>query len=135
MSKLDVLEDELSWGGKGYAVLDFYGRGRSATPVHQGLLPGRILDERISTAIIASPCPAPSVPAGGWIVPDNFHQVLPGLYRSSFPKAESFPFLRHLGLKSVLSLVQEDYPEEHAKFMDEIGIKHFQVGMPGNKVG
>jgi len=68
-------------------------------------------------------------------VPDNFHHVLPGLYRSSFPRPEHFEYLGRLGLKSVLTLTQEELPSGHQDFLRHHGIQHFHVGMPGNKVG
>lgn len=37
------------------------------------------------------------------IVPiKNFGSVMPGIYRSSFPKTENFAFMKTLGLKSIL---------------------------------
>lgn len=37
--------------------------------------------------------------------PPNFAEVVPGLYRSSFPRPKHFAFVRSLGLKTVLSVV------------------------------
>ena len=34
--------------------------------------------------------------------PINFGQVIPGVYRSSFPKTDDYPFFRKLGLKTVV---------------------------------
>lgn len=34
--------------------------------------------------------------------PLNFGGVIPGVYRSSFPKTEDYPFLKQLGLKTVV---------------------------------
>lgn len=34
--------------------------------------------------------------------PLNFGQVLPGIYRSSFPRTEDYPFFKKLGLKTVV---------------------------------
>lgn len=65
--------------------------------------------------------------------PDNFAMVNSWLYRSSFPKKKHFPFLRTIGLKSVLTLILEEYPEQNTKFLDEEGITFFQFGIPGNK--
>ncbi|KAA8907856.1 tyrosine phosphatase family-domain-containing protein [Sphaerosporella brunnea] len=55
------------------------------------------------------------------------------VYRSSFPKPENFPYLKKLGLKTILTLVSEPYPEPNAQFILENGIVHYQIGMPGNK--
>ncbi|KPV76775.1 uncharacterized protein RHOBADRAFT_51769 [Rhodotorula graminis WP1] len=65
--------------------------------------------------------------------PENFAMVSPKLYRSSFPRDKHFPFLRSLGLKSVMVLVQEPYPEENVEFLKAEGIQLFQFGIPGNK--
>lgn len=65
--------------------------------------------------------------------PHNFAMVSSFVYRSSFPVRKNFPFLRTLGLKSVLTLILEDYPEPNLEFLDAEGIKFFQFGIPGNK--
>ncbi|KAI3620242.1 hypothetical protein CBS9595_002209 [Malassezia furfur] len=67
------------------------------------------------------------------IPPENFAMVNSWLYRSSFPKKKHFPFLKTLGLRSVLTLILEDYPEQNIQFLDENGITFFQFGIPGNK--
>jgi len=65
--------------------------------------------------------------------PENFAMVECGVYRSSFPREENLPFLHHLGLKSVLALVPEAYPEELTTFYHQVGIKLIQHGTDGNK--
>jgi len=76
--------------------------------------------------------------------PSNFGMVTHNLYRSSFPQRENFPFLRKLGLKSVLyspiiavskrrTLVQEEYPTENSTFLESAGIRFFQFPIPANK--
>ncbi|CDW98629.1 hypothetical protein [Sporisorium scitamineum] len=65
--------------------------------------------------------------------PDNFAMVNSYVYRSSFPKKKHFPFLRTLGLRSVLTLILEEYPETNSTFLDQNGITFFQFGIPGNK--
>lgn len=67
------------------------------------------------------------------IPPDNFAMVNSWVYRSSFPKKKHFQFLKTLGLRSVLTLILEDYPEQNIQFLDENGIRFFQYGIPGNK--
>ncbi|MCO5598624.1 hypothetical protein L7F22_052721 [Adiantum nelumboides] len=67
------------------------------------------------------------------IPPDNFAMVNTWVYRSSFPKKRHFPFLRTLGLKSVLTLILEEYPEQNMQFLDQNGVTFFQFGIPGNK--
>lgn len=65
--------------------------------------------------------------------PDNFAMVNSWLYRSSFPKKKHFEFLKTLGLRSVLTLILEEYPEQNTRFLDDEGITFFQYGIPGNK--
>ncbi|KAG0151843.1 hypothetical protein CROQUDRAFT_36019 [Cronartium quercuum f. sp. fusiforme G11] len=65
--------------------------------------------------------------------PSNFGIVAPGIFRSSFPNRDNFEFLRSLGLKSVMTLVQEQYPAECLKFYQQEGIKFMQFSIPGNK--
>ncbi|KAI8898285.1 tyrosine phosphatase family-domain-containing protein [Globomyces pollinis-pini] len=73
---------------------------------------------------------------------DNFNLITEGVYRSAFPKKRNFPFLKKLGLKSILytgylnyfrTLILEDYPEQNVKFLEENNITLFQFGVAGNK--
>lgn len=59
--------------------------------------------------------------------------VVPGVYRSSYPKAKHFAFLASLKLRSILYLCPEEYPEENKKFMEAHGIKLLRHPMDGNK--
>lgn len=62
--------------------------------------------------------------------------VSPGVYRSSFPSSKNFEFLKTLGLKTVLTLVQEEeYPQSNRDFFKKEKIRFLQIGIPGNKVG
>ncbi|KAK3814302.1 MAG: tyrosine phosphatase family-domain-containing protein [Benniella sp.] len=65
--------------------------------------------------------------------PDNFNMVSTWIYRSSFPKKKNFSFLKKLGLKSVLTLILEDYPDQNMKFLKENDVTLFQFGIAGNK--
>lgn len=66
--------------------------------------------------------------------PENFSPVIGQIYRSSFPRVENFEFLRdRLKLKSILVLIPEEYPLENVEFLNQSGIRLFQVGMSGNK--
>lgn len=65
--------------------------------------------------------------------PVNFAQVAPGVYRSSFPSSEHFPFLRTLNLRSVLTLVVDDYPQENRQFLEDEHIQFFQYGLNSTK--
>ncbi|KAG0236423.1 hypothetical protein BGW42_003581 [Actinomortierella wolfii] len=81
--------------------------------------------------------PDPNAEAGSYqedlCPPDNFNMVSTWIYRSSFPKKKHFPFLKKLGLKSILTLILEDYPEQNMKFLRENNITLFQFGIAGNK--
>jgi len=65
--------------------------------------------------------------------PPNFAMVQSFIYRSSFPRPEHFMYLKSLGLRSVVTLTLEEYPEENLRFLEEQGIQLLQYGMPGNK--
>ncbi|KAF0702877.1 hypothetical protein AaE_015660 [Aphanomyces astaci] len=67
------------------------------------------------------------------IPPENFAMVERGLYRSGFPKKKNFTFLRTLGLKSILTLVLEDYPLSNNEFNKLNNVTLLQFGVPGNK--
>lgn len=70
---------------------------------------------------------------GIYVPPENFARVCDGIYRSSFPRIENFPFLKNLALKSILCLIPEEYPVENGKFNEINNIKMFQIGLSGNK--
>ncbi|KAI9801304.1 MAG: hypothetical protein M1833_002874 [Piccolia ochrophora] len=63
----------------------------------------------------------------------NFAEVVPGIYRSGFPKSENFDHLKKLSLKTILTLVPEEYPASNVSFMQEHSIQHFQIPLPGKK--
>ncbi|KAJ2377535.1 tyrosine-protein phosphatase siw14 [Coemansia sp. RSA 2607] len=65
--------------------------------------------------------------------PENFAMVCPYIYRSGMPKKRHYPFLKKLKLKSILTLILEEYPQQNQKFLDQNGIKLFQFGVAGNK--
>lgn len=60
--------------------------------------------DRRSMSMSSDASPAPESPLGECDPgrPPNFGIIAPGAYRSSFPKPEHFPFLRTLGLKTIL---------------------------------
>ncbi|KAK9763782.1 tyrosine-protein phosphatase siw14 [Basidiobolus ranarum] len=65
--------------------------------------------------------------------PENFNLISPFVYRSAFPKKKNFAFLKKLGLKSILTLILEDYPDQNMKFLEASGIQLLQFGVAGNK--
>ena len=91
----------------------------------------------------------PPSPSSGPII--NFGEVVPGLYRSSFPRFGNFEHLQSLGLKTILcavlppltpkackltgpsTLVGEVYPVENIGFMEKHDIQHYQIPIPAHK--
>jgi tyrosine-protein phosphatase SIW14 len=67
------------------------------------------------------------------IAPENFTMVEPGVYRSAFPRTKNLSFLDYLKLKSVVSLVLEDYPPPVHEFYKRNGIELLTMGVEGNK--
>jgi hypothetical protein len=55
-------------------------------------------------------------------------------HRSSFPKKKNFGFLVHVRIRTILTLVLEDYPIANTTFNQENGVQLIQCGVPGNKV-
>ncbi|KAK0626971.1 tyrosine phosphatase family-domain-containing protein [Immersiella caudata] len=72
-----------------------------------------------------------TLPAAGR--PLNFGVVVPGVYRSSFPQEEDYAFVEGLKLKTVVTLVQKDFPEGYHAFISNNGIKHHVFDMKGTK--
>jgi len=72
-------------------------------------------------------------PSTELLPPQNFSMVWKGVYRSGFPSKKNFNFLRQLGLRSILFLCPEEYPESSLQFLDENQIKLLHFGVIGNK--
>lgn len=68
-----------------------------------------------------------------FLAPENFSMVETGVYRSAFPRTKNIEFLKRLNLKSVVSLVPEDYPVAMQDFYNANGITLISVGLDGNK--
>eukprot|EP00128_Syssomonas_multiformis_P014432 Colp12_sorted_trinity150504_noHs@10199 len=67
------------------------------------------------------------------VPPLNFAMVQPQVYRSGYPTRKNFPFLKKLGLKSVLYLGTEPYMEANIEFCKANDIEVFWCGMKDNK--
>ncbi|TVU28716.1 hypothetical protein EJB05_20246 [Eragrostis curvula] len=65
------------------------------------------------------------------VPPLNFAMVDDGIFRSGFPDAANFRFLRSLNLRSIVYLCPEPYPEENARFLEQNGIELHQFGIEG----
>jgi tyrosine-protein phosphatase SIW14 len=67
------------------------------------------------------------------LAPENFAVVEAGVYRSSFPRTKNITFLKRLSLKTIISLVPEDYPVAMAEFYEKCGTRLISYGLEGNK--
>ncbi|KAG6359849.1 hypothetical protein INS49_010902 [Diaporthe citri] len=65
--------------------------------------------------------------------PANFGTVVPGIYRSSYPKEADYAFLQKLKLKTIITLVDKDLPETFLPFMKANKIQHRHITMQGTK--
>ncbi|KAJ2554473.1 tyrosine-protein phosphatase siw14 [Coemansia sp. RSA 1933] len=65
--------------------------------------------------------------------PENLAMVCPYIYRSGMPKKRNYAFLKRLRLRSILTLILEEYPPQNQKFLEANGIRLFQFGVTGNK--
>ncbi|GAA0141410.1 protein phosphatase [Lithospermum erythrorhizon] len=70
---------------------------------------------------------------GLFIPPLNFAMVDNGIFRSGFPDSPNFSFLQTLGLRSIIYLCPEPYPEANMEFLKANGIRLFQFGIEGCK--
>ncbi|KAK4279161.1 hypothetical protein QN277_016911 [Acacia crassicarpa] len=68
-----------------------------------------------------------------FVQPMNFAMVDNGIFRSGFPQPANFSFLKSLGLRSIVYLCPEPYPEESLEFLKSSGIKLHQFGIDGRK--
>ncbi|KAL2938785.1 Tyrosine-protein phosphatase DSP1 [Bienertia sinuspersici] len=69
-----------------------------------------------------------------FIPPLNFSMVDNGVFRSGFPEPPNFPFIQTLGLRSIIYLCPEPYPEANLEFIKTNGIKLYQFGIEGHKM-
>ena len=63
----------------------------------------------------------------------NFSMVSPGVFRSGYPSKKNFPFLKKIGLKSIVYLAPEEYAHANQEFARANGITIYQFGVEGNK--
>ncbi|KAG5940942.1 hypothetical protein E4U60_000239 [Claviceps pazoutovae] len=66
--------------------------------------------------------------------PVNFGPVIHGVYRSSYPTPEDFPFLSSLKLKTIVTLVKKDHLDHKLlSFVNAHGINQVIFNMKGTK--
>lgn len=81
---------------------------------------------------VSDPSDYPSPAANGR--PINFGLVVPGVYRSSYPKPEDYQFLSGLKLKTVVTLVKKDELDHDLhSFIKANGINQVIFNMKGTK--
>ncbi|KAM3395294.1 putative tyrosine-protein phosphatase [Capsicum galapagoense] len=68
-----------------------------------------------------------------FIPPLNFSMVDNGIFRSGFPDVDNFSFLQTLGLRSIIYLCPELYPESNMEFLKANDIRLFQFGIKNCK--
>jgi tyrosine-protein phosphatase SIW14 len=56
------------------------------------------------------------------------------VYRSSYPTKKTLPFLKRIGVRSIVYLCLEEYTDGGKKFLEENNIRLFPHGTPGNNV-
>lgn len=64
-----------------------------------------------------------------YVPPFNFAMVDNGIFRSGFPDTSNLHFLQTLGLRSVICLCPEPYPEAIAEYLKNNGIHLYQFGI------
>ncbi|CAH1420377.1 unnamed protein product [Lactuca virosa] len=67
------------------------------------------------------------------IPPFNFAVVDDGIFRSGFPDTTNLSFLKTLGLRSIIYLCPEPYPEENLEFLNANAIQLHQLGIQKSK--
>ncbi|KAG5232016.1 tyrosine-protein phosphatase DSP [Salix suchowensis] len=82
--------------------------------------------------VVASPYPVVGDELN-LIPPLNFAMVDNGIFRSGFPDSDNFSFLQTLGLRTIICLCPEPYPEATTEFLKDGGIKLYQFGIEGYK--
>ena len=67
------------------------------------------------------------------VPPLSFAMVEDSVYRSGYPNKRNFPFLKKLGLRSIMYLSDDEYSQENLDFLKEHNINIFHIRISGNK--
>ncbi|ODN72912.1 hypothetical protein L202_08328 [Cryptococcus amylolentus CBS 6039] len=113
-------------GAKGQTTASGQGTGVATSP------PTLIAQHPPPNALYLPP-PAMPAPEEDLVPPENFSLVSSGVYRCGFPKKRNFKFMETLRLKTVLTLVLEEYPKANLEWCQSQDIQFMQFGIPGNK--
>ncbi|KAI1975762.1 tyrosine-protein phosphatase siw14 [Ophidiomyces ophidiicola] len=74
----------------------------------------------------------PPTPHGPGL-PTNFAEVVKGIYRSSYPLPDHFESIQSLNLKTIITLVDQEYSRQFKKFVKENGINTHVIPILANK--
>ncbi|KAK2873231.1 hypothetical protein FQN49_002504 [Arthroderma sp. PD_2] len=74
----------------------------------------------------------PPTPHGAGF-PDNCAEVVQGIYRSSFPLPVHISSIAQLGLKTIVTLVEEEWSPEYREFVKNSGITSHIIPILANK--
>ncbi|PGH07883.1 hypothetical protein GX51_01593 [Blastomyces parvus] len=74
----------------------------------------------------------PPTPHGAGL-PENFAEVVKGVYRSSFPLPVHLDSIARLNLKTIITLVDEEWSRDYGEFIRENGIKSYVIPILANK--
>ncbi|EQL32172.1 hypothetical protein BDFG_05551 [Blastomyces dermatitidis ATCC 26199] len=74
----------------------------------------------------------PPTPHGAGL-PENFAEVVKGVYRSSFPLPVHLDSISRLNLKTIITLVDEEWSHDYGEFIQENGIKSYVIPILANK--
>ena len=132
LAKLDTTVTKTPAGGPDGTGLELSGQPLPGRPnaASEKALPVSSPGLTSTTASITDES-LPVTPDAG--LPPNFGTVVDGLYRSAFPQQAHFEYLADLGLRSILTLVDEPYDPPHLNFLASAGIAHYTVPVPPHK--
>ncbi|PGH16463.1 hypothetical protein AJ79_01794 [Helicocarpus griseus UAMH5409] len=74
----------------------------------------------------------PPTPHGAGL-PDNFAEVVKGVYRSSFPLPVHLDSIARLNLKTIITLVDEEWSPDYGEFIRKEGITSHVIPILANK--
>ena len=100
-------------------------KGKDADAVHIRTLPAlrELLVPPINFSMVCGLCST---------LDDLMLQVTSGVYRSGYPNARNFAFLRKLGIRTIVNLCREPYLPPNQAFVQETGIAFVQVKLYEN---